>query len=96
MGTTGGAAVLGRQHEVGSLEPGKLADLALWRLDTLAHVDIADPVAALVLGSPPPLELLLVDGAPVVEQDRLVTVDEQDVAAEVLRASTRLLERAGR
>ena len=96
MGTTGGAAVLGRQREVGSLEPGKLADLALWRLDTLAHVDIADPVAALVLGSPPPLELLLVDGAPVVEQDRLVTVDEQDVAAEVLRASTRLLERAGR
>ena len=96
MGTTGGAAVLGRQREVGSLEPGRLADLALWRLDTLAHVDIADPVAALVLGSPPPLELLLVDGAPVVEQDRLVTVDEQDVAAEVLRASTRLLERAGR
>ena len=77
----GGAAVLGRQDEIGSLEPGKLADLALWRLDTLAHVDIADPVAALVLGSPPPLELLLVDGAPVVEQDRLVTVDEQDVAA---------------
>ena len=51
---------------------GKLADLALWRLDTLAHADIADPVAALVLGSPPPLELLLVDGRPVVERDRLV------------------------
>ena len=29
-----------------------------------AHADIADPVAALVLGSPPPLELLLVDGRP--------------------------------
>lgn len=96
LGTTGGAAVLGRQDEIGSLEPGKLADLALWRLDTLAHVDIADPVAALVLGSPPPLELLLVDGRPVVEQDRLITVDEQDVAADVLSASRRLLERAGR
>ena len=96
MGTTGGAAVLGREDEIGSLESGKLADLALWRLDTLAHVDIADPVAALVLGSPPPLELLLVDGAPVVVQDRLVTIDEQDVAKEVLNASTRLLERAGR
>ena len=96
LGTAGGAAVLGRQDEIGSLEPGKLADLALWRLDTLAHVDIADPVAALVLGSPPPLELLLVDGRPVVEQDRVVTVDEHDVAADVLRASRRLLERAGR
>ena len=32
------------------IEVGKLADLALWRVDTLPHADIADPVAALVLG----------------------------------------------
>jgi cytosine/adenosine deaminase-related metal-dependent hydrolase len=95
LATMGGAAVLGRQDGIGSLEPGKLADLALWRLDTLAHIDIADPVAALVLGTPPPLELLVVDGAPVVERDRLVGVDEQQLAAEVQRASTRLLERSG-
>ncbi|MGA9345371.1 MAG: 8-oxoguanine deaminase, partial [Nocardioidaceae bacterium] len=62
MGTMGGATVLGRQDEIGSLEVGKLADVALWRLDTLPHIDIADPVAALVLGSQPPLELLLVNG----------------------------------
>ena len=30
--------------------------------------------------SPPPLELLLVDGRPVVEHDRLVTVDEDELA----------------
>ena len=51
LATLGGAAVLGRAAEIGSLEPGKLADLALWRLDTLAHADIDDPVAALVLGA---------------------------------------------
>ena len=61
-----GARALGREAEIGSLEPGKLADVALWRLDTLPHADIADPVAALVLGAPPPLELLLVQGRPVV------------------------------
>ena len=61
MATMGGARVLGRADEIGSLEVGKLADLAVWRLDTLAHIDIADPVAALVLGAPPPLELLLVE-----------------------------------
>ena len=55
---------LGRADEIGSLEPGKLADLALWRLDGLGHAGIADPVAALVLGAPPPLELLLVGGRP--------------------------------
>ena len=50
------------RDEIGSLEVGKLADIAVWRLDTLAHIDIVDPIAALVLGAPPPLELLLVGG----------------------------------
>jgi cytosine/adenosine deaminase-related metal-dependent hydrolase len=94
MATLGGARVLGREDELGSVEPGKLADLALWRLDTLAHADIPDPVAALALGSRPPLELLLVHGRPVVERDRLVTVDEETVARDAAAASRRLLERA--
>ncbi len=79
----GGARVLGRADEIGSLEVGKLADLAVWRLDTLAHIDIADPVAALVLGAPPPLELLMVNGRTVVENDRPVTIDEDALAGEV-------------
>jgi cytosine/adenosine deaminase-related metal-dependent hydrolase len=95
MATMGGARVLGRADEIGSLEVGKLADLAVWRLDTLAHIDIADPVAALVLGAPPPLELLMVNGRTIVEQDRPVTIDEDVLAREVSRASRTLLARAG-
>ena len=95
MATLGGAAVLGRENEIGSLEPGKLADLALWRMDTLAHADITDPVAALVLGAPPPLELLLVNGATVVEHDRVRTVDEHTVAAEAAAVHKTLLRKAG-
>ncbi|GAA2007395.1 8-oxoguanine deaminase [Nakamurella flavida] len=94
MATMGGATVLGRQAEIGSLEPGKLADIAVWRLDTLPHIDIADPVAALVLGSPPPLELLLVNGRTVVEEDTVTTVEEDDIAMEVIAASSTLLGRA--
>jgi len=95
LATLGGAAVLGREKEIGSLEAGKLADLALWRMDTLAHADITDPVAALVLGAPPPLELLLVDGAPVVEHDTVVTLDEDTVAAQAAAVHTTLLRKAG-
>jgi cytosine/adenosine deaminase-related metal-dependent hydrolase len=95
MATRGGAQLLGREADIGSLEPGKLADIALWRLDTLPHADIADPVAALVLGAPPPLELLLVNGRTVVEQDQVVTVDEDQVARAARRASQALVRRKG-
>ena len=96
LATMGGARVLGRQDEIGSLEAGKLADLALWRLDTLAHVDIADPVAALVLGGQPPLDLLLVNGEAGRRAGRPGQVDPDALALEVEAASRTLLARAGR
>jgi hypothetical protein len=55
-----------RRH--GSIEPGKVADLAVWRIDDALHSTIADPVAALALGAPPPLTLLLVNGWPAVRR----------------------------
>lgn len=95
-GTMGGAAVLGRAAEIGSLEPGKLADLAVWRIDGLGHSSIADPVAALVLGSPPPLALLLVNGRTVVEDGRLLTADPDRLAADASAQARRLLNGDGR
>lgn len=96
MATMGGARVLGRQDEIGSLEVGKLADVAVWRLDGLGHADVADPVAALVLGGPPPLELLLVNGRRVVEHGVVLGVDTDALTDEVKAASTELWSRARR
>lgn len=95
MATLDGARILGRDDEIGSVEVGKLADLTLWCLDTLAHAGIADPVAALVRGSPPTLELLLVDGRPVVEHDRVTTIDTDALAGQMARAQRALLRKAG-
>jgi cytosine/adenosine deaminase-related metal-dependent hydrolase len=94
LGTGGGARCLGRQDELGSLEPGKLADVALWRLDDLGHADVADPVAALVLGPPARLELLLVGGRVVVEGGELRAASEGEIAREARAASRRLLQLA--
>jgi cytosine/adenosine deaminase-related metal-dependent hydrolase len=94
--TIGGARVLGWDDQIGSLEVGKQADVAIWRLDTLPHAGVVDPVAALVLGDRPPLELLLVAGRRVVERDRLVTADEDALMQDAVRQHRRLLDRAGR
>jgi cytosine/adenosine deaminase-related metal-dependent hydrolase len=96
LGTIHGARCLGREREIGSLEPGKLADVALWRLDDLDHAGTADPVAALVLGPRPLVDLLLVGGRPVVEGGELRTANELLVAGDLARESRRLAERAGR
>jgi cytosine/adenosine deaminase-related metal-dependent hydrolase len=90
MATVGGARCLGRSADLGSLRVGALADLAVWRLDGVAHAGIADPVAALVLGARPRLELLLVNGAPVVEHDEVVTVDERQAASAAASAAANL------
>jgi cytosine/adenosine deaminase-related metal-dependent hydrolase len=92
--TIDGARCLGRDDELGSLEPGKLADVALWRLDGLEGTGIKDPVTALVFGAAQSASLLLVGGRPVVEDGELRTVDEAQVAGELARECRRLAARA--
>ena len=90
LGTIHGARCLGREAEIGSLQSGKIADVALWRVDGLGHAGIDDLVAALVLGPPRPVELLLVGGEPVVENGELKTADESEIARELAWASEKL------
>jgi cytosine/adenosine deaminase-related metal-dependent hydrolase len=92
LGTIHGARCLGREQEIGSLEPGKLADVALWPLTDLDHAGIKDPVAALVLGPRPRVKHLLVGGRTVVEDGRLTTGDEETIASELATASRRIQE----
>jgi cytosine/adenosine deaminase-related metal-dependent hydrolase len=81
LGTRGGAAVLGRD-DVGSLEPGKCADFAIWRTDVLELGGAADPVAGLVLSAPHRVDRLVVGGEDVVRGGALVRADEADIARE--------------
>jgi cytosine/adenosine deaminase-related metal-dependent hydrolase len=93
LATIEGARCLGREDDLGSLEPGKLADVALWRVDGLDHAGIEDPVAALVLGAPRPVDKLLVGGRAIVDGAELRTGDVDEIAVDIARQSRRLLER---
>jgi cytosine/adenosine deaminase-related metal-dependent hydrolase len=95
LATRHGARCLGREDELGRLEVGALADVALWRVDDAGRAGIADPVAALVLGPPRPVHTLLVGGEPVVEEGELRTADAEALAADLTRESARLGERTG-
>ena len=89
LGTRGGASVL-RRDDIGSLEPGKRADLAIWRTDGLAFGGAEDLVANLVLSGPHRVDRLLVGGEEVVRGGALVRADEQEIAREHRKEAQRL------
>jgi cytosine/adenosine deaminase-related metal-dependent hydrolase len=79
LGTRGGADVLCRD-DIGSLEPGKCADLAVWRTDGLELGGADDPVAGIVFSGPHRVDRLVVGGDEVVRDGHLVHADESEVA----------------
>jgi cytosine/adenosine deaminase-related metal-dependent hydrolase len=72
LGTVGGARTLGRT-DIGVLEPGYRADIAVWPGEDIA--DMPDPLTALVMGPDRKVRHLLVDGVPVVTDGQLPGVD---------------------
>jgi cytosine/adenosine deaminase-related metal-dependent hydrolase len=81
LGTRGGAEVLGRD-DIGSLERGKCADVAVWRTDGLELGGAEDLVAALVFAGPHRVERLYVGGEEAVRDGRLARADEAEIARE--------------
>ena len=73
--------MLGRT-DIGSIEPGKCADLAIWRTDGLELGGAEDPVAGLVLSAPHRVDRLIVGGDDVVSDGYLVNADEAEIARE--------------
>jgi cytosine/adenosine deaminase-related metal-dependent hydrolase len=94
IATRGGAACLGRD-DLGSLEPGKRADVALFGVDTLHFAGAeADLVAALAHCSPQRVRHLLVEGRHVVRNGQLANADEGTIAAEGRRLGRMIASRA--
>jgi cytosine/adenosine deaminase-related metal-dependent hydrolase len=78
--TAGGAAGLGRP-ELGSLTPGRAADLVCWDVTGVADAGVADPLAGLLWAAPGRRPRHVVVGGRVVVRDgELVARPEREVA----------------
>lgn len=91
IATLGGAQVLGRE-DLGSVEVGKRADLAVWDMRGVEAAGSWDPVAALVLCGPTRVRHLLVEGRQVVRDGQMVTLDLPRVLERQRRLAARLAE----
>jgi cytosine/adenosine deaminase-related metal-dependent hydrolase len=78
LATRGGAEVL-RRDDIGSLEPGKRANIAVWPTEALQLGGAVDPVAGLVFSAPHRVDRLFVDGEEVVRGSALVRADEDEI-----------------
>jgi 8-oxoguanine deaminase len=80
MATAGGAMALGRD-DIGSIAPGKQADIALFRPSGVAGAGFEnDPVAGLVFASTRRVDALLIQGRFAVRDGQLVNGDEDRIA----------------
>jgi cytosine/adenosine deaminase-related metal-dependent hydrolase len=92
IATRGGAGVLGRD-DLGSLEPGKMADFCAVSLERIEYAGAqADPVAALLFAAPTRVDYTYVHGRPVVHQGELVTADVAELVADHNRLAAQLLD----
>ena len=96
MATIDGARACGLDHLVGSLEPGKKADIAVVGIDHPAMAPVHDPVSALVysaLGHE--VTDVFIDGRPVMRDGRILSVDQSEVMRLSRQAADALTRRAG-
>lgn len=100
MGTITGAKAIGLDHEIGSIEPGKRADIIAVRTDTPRmtpffaegpYFNLHHNIVHAVRGGD--VTLTMVDGKILVEDGELRTADIQAIIAEVHKVAPGLFER---
>jgi cytosine/adenosine deaminase-related metal-dependent hydrolase len=91
LATRGGAAVLGRD-DIGSLEPGKAADLVAYRVDGIQHAGAGgDLVAGLLTCAPVNAWYSIINGRVAVEQGEIVGLDLESLVKQHNEQAQRLL-----
>jgi cytosine/adenosine deaminase-related metal-dependent hydrolase len=96
MATLAGARALGLEAEIGSLEAGKKADLAVFDMRRLHLTPSPNPVGTLVYAAGgADVSDVMVDGRWVVRDSRLLTMNEDEIIRSARAHAAALIQRAG-
>lgn len=94
--TLGGAEIMGMRDQIGSLEPGKKADLFVLALNSPKIVPTHDPVTTLVYSAGEENVTLTMASGRILMRDRVIQhIDEADVLRRCQQAALALADRCG-
>jgi 5-methylthioadenosine/S-adenosylhomocysteine deaminase len=96
MATLGGAKSIGREHDLGSLEVGKQADLFIFDPIRPKSVPVFDPISSLVFSSGADnVTTTIIAGQVVMEEGRILTIDEPEVLRDCQMKAWELAKQVG-
>jgi len=96
MATINGAKALGLQKEIGSIEPGKKADIILVKLGKPHLIPTFNPISNLVYAAEgSDVDTVIIDGKIIMENRIVRTLDESRVLQRASQRGHKLLEKAG-
>jgi 5-methylthioadenosine/S-adenosylhomocysteine deaminase len=91
MATREGARAMGLDAELGSIEIGKRADLALVRLHGLHSTPVSDVISALVYSAEAEdVHTVIIDGQVMMQERNLITLDEREIIGAAEREAEKL------
>lgn len=92
MATIDGAKVLGMDDQIGSLEPGKKADMIFIKTDKLHMCPENDICANIVYSANgADVETVIIDGKIIMQNRKMINLDEKQVMKQVKKIAKRLL-----
>lgn len=95
MATINGAKALGLENEIGSLEPGKKADITIIDLESPSIALAHDPLGSIVYcANAADVDTVIVDGKVVMRNRKVLTIDEEKAKEEAWKVALDLLDRA--
>jgi 5-methylthioadenosine/S-adenosylhomocysteine deaminase len=95
MATIRGATALGMNEEIGSIETGKKADIALFRVVATDWVPLINPLANLVYSTRGGADTVLVDGEVLMSGGKVRSLDEEEILGECQERAEQIAERSG-